>query len=808
MKKRNDMKRYIFFITVFICIFGSQISASELTKVVRVDNKGTIQLYFSFKDTPAFSTTDNERRINLIFEQTEPVSDLKLFEADSRIVKILSRSTGGGFVLSLFFRYKPQNYKLSKSIDDKIVFEVLLGNQYTKSYTDLTDRLKGLTVLDRNSIDFSNPYVLSPYVKDWMSFFSKYEAPVKIELPVQFSPPPFPLIRLLPPGKDSNMQIFTPEMLALADKGRWIILADQILAALQSETNFELQKMLALTYGEVLARGNDFVGAFKQLYLLNEQFSEEHTGIFARYLLNFLQAVHDNPYIANFEYKSLEESVSASNPLAPYLLLSQIETALAASQYPQMNKLLLRDDVALPAEVSKIREIRQADYWFAIKQPIKAYASYKLLSQSEQLYTQPYSLNGYCATLYIQKKFRKSAGCYDQLSSLPSAADSLGLIQYRANMARLKFQNGTSLASKFSKTGATYHGTEAGYRSTLKKIDLLLLEDKTRLEWALESYKDIAEKSVLRVTTEEALLKQAIIYAQMKQNDKSIALLQKLLREFRYGSIRKSAQALLIGLFPEELKRLVDQGEYLKALVLAKQNRELFQKNWVSSRYIEEIAEAYYKIGIYNEAQRLYLYLIKIVPVDKKEQYFLPMINALFNYGNYTLVDNYSAQYTYNYPQGKFSQDILFLRIQALVADDRLEDALRLLPSPLPDNVEVYRFAASLFYLTNNYERCVSALGKLTESTITLSQQEIVMYGESLIKTGNVDDAEGYLRQVTRENPFFDQSLYRLAEIEKRKGNEKNALRLFTKIVETGTSERWKLFASKELEFADAAASM
>ena len=82
------------------------------------------------------------------------------------------------------------------------------------------------------------------------------------------------------------------------------------------------------------------------------------------------------------------------------------------------------------------------------------------------------------------------------------------------------------------------------------------------------------------------------------------------------------------------------------------------------------------------------------------------------------------------------------------------------------------------------------------------------MYGESLLKTEHFSDAENVFLQISKENPFFDQSLYRLAELERRKGQEKKALSLFEKIVETGTSDLWKQYAQKELQFADAAARM
>jgi len=192
------MKLLIPLIITFISLSSGVLSASELVKVSRVDNRDIIQLYFSFDTAPAYSQTVNKRRVNLIFKQTQTPFNFEMLEADSNIVKILPQPKNGDFVLSLFFRYEPQYYKFSKNTDDKIVFEVLLGNQFSKSYKELADRLKGLTVLNRNSVDNTNPYLLSPYTKDWMSFFSRYESPVTLEIPIRFNLPPFPLIHLLP----------------------------------------------------------------------------------------------------------------------------------------------------------------------------------------------------------------------------------------------------------------------------------------------------------------------------------------------------------------------------------------------------------------------------------------------------------------------------------------------------------------------------------------------------------------------------------------------------------------------------------
>ncbi len=400
-------------------MFCSSLLASELSNVSRVDNRDIVQLYFSFDKVPAFSMTVNEKRINLIFQHTQTLPDLKIFEADGNIVKILPLPKSDEFVLSLFFRYKPQYHRITKSKDDKIVFEVLLGNQFSKSYKDLADRLKGLTVLDRSPTDSTNPYLLSPYTSDWISFFSEYESPVAIEIPLKFSFIPFPAIHLLPFKMHGDSKILSEEMLKLAAIGNWEQLADQISEKLQIEPDLTRKKMLGLTYGEVLARANDFEGAFKQFYLLNEKFPEELIGNFAEYLLILTRAIHENPYTADLEFRNLEKKISITNPLTPYLHLSQIETALATSQHKRMNRLLLQDNIALPERIEKIKRIRQADYWFAIKQPIKAYVAYGLLNESSSLLqTQPYSMYGNCTTLYDHKRFQDSAKCYEQLSSL------------------------------------------------------------------------------------------------------------------------------------------------------------------------------------------------------------------------------------------------------------------------------------------------------------------------------------------------------------------------------------------------------
>jgi TolA-binding protein len=82
------------------------------------------------------------------------------------------------------------------------------------------------------------------------------------------------------------------------------------------------------------------------------------------------------------------------------------------------------------------------------------------------------------------------------------------------------------------------------------------------------------------------------------------------------------------------------------------------------------------------------------------------------------------------------------------------------------------------------------------------------MLAESLFRTGSYEEAEGAFMAISEESDFFQQSLFRLAELARQKGNEKKALRLFEKLVETEKNSLWKQYAERDLQFAKAAARM
>ena len=171
------------------------------------------------------------------------------------------------------------------------------------------------------------------------------------------------------------------------------------------------------------------------------------------------------------------------------------------------------------------------------------------------------------------------------------------MVLYRKNMSRLKYSSDVpSLIDTFAHIENTFLHTEAAGRAALKRNDLMLLRDRSYAPKAIEEYKTISASTILRSVREEALFKTALLYSMTGDNNQAIQMLHDLLREFQVGDVRMSAQALLIDILPVEIKELVDNKKYLQALVLAKQNRDLFQNNWLDSTFLVDIAEAYNKM--------------------------------------------------------------------------------------------------------------------------------------------------------------------------------------------------------------------
>ncbi len=799
------MKKNLTILFIF-CLLAPHTASAEsvLTRINKIDTKDAVELYCSFTSVPIYRSNIREKRVDFILEDTILEPALNLFKADDRIVKILSAYKKNKTILSFFFRYPPQRFEVTPNEkDNRLTVNILLGNPYSTALPNFSSKLEGLTILERTTKDFSNPLIASPYAADWRSFFKLYESKIHLAMPVQFTMLPFPAMAKLLPGQATNNSLLSDEIHRLAGENLWDDILPLLLKQITIESDPEVKKKLALTYGEVLSRDNNFVDAYKQFYLLADEYADEEIGIFAKYLLVLLRARFEDPFIADYELRNIEQSMTPANPLTPYFRITQLETALATGQYSRMRDLLALDDIGYPEDTSMIKELRQADYWYATGDSIKAYIGYQLLDKNELLLNKIFSLNGYCDTLYQQKQFPAASHCYTTLSGHIKDKKKLGITTLRQYLSELHYKSPAEMIDYFARIEDTYHGTEAGFRSAIKKTDLqyLTLEDWSAN--ALLYYKRFAKLAASREGREEASFKEALVYRLNNENIKSLNLIMSFSRDFRKGELHQSGQALLIELFPLVIREYVEKEMYMEALILAKKNRKLFLNNWVDIDLLSELADSYNSIGIYNEASKLYLYLITLSSEDKKESYYLPMITAAYENGAYSIVEDFADQYSYRYPDGSSQNEILLLRIKSMIAKERFSDAIAMLPELIPATEEFSLLAATLYFHENDYNRVISILDRDLTISENKRARRSFMLAESMYQLDDFVRAEHFFSEIPLESQHHDQALYRLGELLKKNGKKDAALKVYAELVETGKNRLWIRMAQKEIELND-----
>ena len=775
---------------------------SSLFKIARADEKDAIQLYLSLSAIPRHSAKIIGKKVEVTLEATRLAPELELFEADEKIIKIVPTNKKGTESLSFYFRHPPEDVSIEPSQDGKLVVTIALLNKQNKSIREISEKLKEVAVVEEKNLEYANPLAVSPYAADWNSFFANFETKVKITAPMQFISTPFPIIAILPPNLEKNLSLLPHEIQDAAQQNLYDVLLPLLLDALHSEHDLEKQKLLALSYGEALMRSKDFEGAYKQLYLLAEKYSSEQVGIFARYLLSRLQADYQDPTLAEAELRELESQILPKSPLAPYFRLLQIETALAAQKYARVQELLAKKDVGLPDNLIQLQELHRAEYLAATGNTVQAYVILNQQKNSEIFSTQPSALNSYCSILYSNHKYQDAYTCYEKMEGSITESQTLGMVSYRKNMAQLHIKAASSMVDIFAHIEDSFPESEAGLRGALKHTDLRYLENHDFAETAAQKYHEIAETELNREITAEAIFKEALIRSLLKQNSQSLEILSRFLRDFQLSELRNSALALMIQLVPTEIRRLIAENNPMAALVLAKQNRLLFERQWVDVHIFADIAAAYQKVGIFSEAKRVYQHLMSVVGEKEKHLYFLPLIDAAYQQAEYNLVDDYASVYLQKYPSGQDATAILLLHLKALEAMGKTDKALEILPKELPANQELHLLVASLYFDKNKYSQAKTVLTENMPTPEKLPAEAQQILAESLFQLKEYQAAADLFALLAQQEKYREQATFRLAQHARQQGNEENALKLFQQLVEKGNDSTWKKYAEKEIEYA------
>jgi predicted negative regulator of RcsB-dependent stress response len=186
---------------------------------------------------------------------------------------------------------------------------------------------------------------------------------------------------------------------------------------------------------------------------------------------------------------------------------------------------------------------------------------------------------------------------------------------------------------------------------------------------------------------------------------------------------------------------------------------------------------------------------------EAEEKYLFPLIQSFYFQGKYRIVDTYATQFSQKFPKSSNAWNVLLLHLRSLMKINELDKAEALLPSPLPDDLDLQQLAADIYFQKKSFKKVNEILSPLQNKGRSLTDYSRFILAESLYKLGdNAKAAEVY---ITLENAslFQDQSLFRLANIAQKAGQKEKAVKLLQQIVDKGKDPLWKNLAKKELEY-------
>ena len=788
--------RIILFLILFVLATPSFAAAAVLERITVADNRDLRQLFFTFSELPRYSQKVSGKRIDLRFFEAEAKPALPKPPEDDRVVKILKQQQDGTLIYSFFLRYPPRKATVTATGGNRLVLDITLGDG---QYTIAADKEAAgeLPFAENVATTADNPLAASPYRKNWLLFFRNYESAIDPIAPMLFSLPPYPLIALMPPGCGDNVAVL-PEGARRADINSGA-LAAALLEAIAKEQDEGKKKLLALTYGEALLRAGEFTGAYKQLYLLADKYKDEQIGIFAAYLLYRLQAQYEDAGRAYFPLQDLQKKVLPGNPLAPWFLLLRIETALASGDMKAAGELLQQDDIAFPPEAEELRNLRQGDYLAATGKDIQAFVRYRLLDPSTDRRAQPFSQNEYCNILYAHRQFAEAATCYGQLAEIVSGDAAPAMASFRQAMAKLHTEPKHPPTESFTRIAYAYPGTDASRRAAMKSVDLMVLANPDKMETARRRYQEVLDEAIKRDIRAEATVKIAILSVLQHKTKEAVAILMEFLRNDRASDLRPTATALLIQSLPDEIRRLVAAGDAMGALVLAKQNRDMFTNRWLDSALLVEVAKSYQELGIWKEAQGAWLYLLEISRNPERQQFFLPLVIASFQRGEYSQAEEYAAQYAYNYPLGEDQTAILRLRLASLLALGQYDKILSLLPTPAPNDRETRVIAATVHFQRDEFEETAELLRDEANAQPAVPRN-LFMLADSNYRFGDLKTAAALFSRIKDDNAYGDEATYLLAEIARRQDDKRGEEQFLKQLAAKDEDSPWRRFAQKALE--------
>ncbi len=359
--------------------------------------------------------------------------------------------------------------------------------------------------------------------------------------------------------------------------------------------------------------------------------------------------------------------------------------------------------------------------------------------------------------------------------------------------------------NRFEQLALSAPDKEGGVRGRIKTYDsdILATNNIETYSYIADSYFKTAQSYQERFTSEEAYFKSALAYYLAEDSKRSIEVLMKLLRDFQSGSLRETTEALLLEVLPIEIEQLSKNEKYEELIILAKKNTALFVKDWIDNATLALVANAYYQLGLYSEAHRIYFHLISTGTEPTRQKLYLPLIKTAYRAGMYNRVDDYATRYKFNYPEDTEIDKIVLNQSKALFSLGKYQRALNILPSPIPDTPLMLQLAININFYNGKYDEALNLLERFKTEDDSIFDEINFIKAESLYQTGAKLAADELFKKIPTNSKYWPQSIYRQAEYLRDKGKNSEAITLLKDLMKNSKENNWVKLAKQEIKFIE-----
>ena len=784
-------------LTLLFFLIVSDGSGAQLKRISTSESASSTQIYLHFDEQPLHREKITNRRLDLTLLDTQVSKPLDQPEPSDVLIKTLVVEQQEDTRLSLFFRYVPQDFSITGTSDGMLVIDLIPGNRFTGAFRELESRFGPLLPVEQRKETLINPLVFTPYRDNWRSFFTEYvDTPILAPLPAPFFPP-FPLTSLLITADTNDFVSAELDGQDMFESLRYV------QKQLRSNIDEDQRKYYALTHADLLLRLGSVDAALTQFKLLTDTYGYDDAGILANFAAALIEMSMAKFHLAQVRLTRLLERLPERHPLASHARLAIAETQLATGRYKQANQHLERDD--FPPSLIQAVELRRADHAFAEGFYDQAFDIYDRLFGSAVMAAKPHSTNNYCSLLFDRQDYAKSKQCFLDLASMLDPTSAAGSAHYLATLAEWKAGAlSGSPEAQFGSIAARFPDTEAALLAELKQADLCALAQDECDQNAGRWFRRIADNASSRALSESAAFKEALVFYLDGQYSKSIELLHNMQRIYQSGALQDEVQALLIQLLPGEIERLLVDGMDIDAIALAQQNRAFFEHGWLDETLLFQIGLAFERLSMYPEALQLLLYLKNSSAALDEEQLLISAIRAAHALGAHQLVEDLAAEYAYRHPEGAHELDVLFYRLECMYAVGQIDEALLLMPDPLPQRIDFRILEAHLNFKMKQYRRTADILLPVYRlQPENLPADTLYILAESLYELGEFSLTFELFERLLETEKYHRSAYHRMALLSERLGKKpRSAIREFDQ-VEEAVNDPWHRFAVQDTRFRE-----